>query len=127
MFRKLWRKFLTGATQSSSLAPRQSESRPRRSCSLLLEMLENRTVPAVFLGPTTNWMSLIPGSTLLNQMSIPGTHDTMTAGFASNIALAPFAQTQDLELGAQLNAGIRFLDIRCGPIYSSDGSLIDHD
>src|SRR6266496_980946 len=126
MFRNLWRKFLTCATQTSPGMRRSKKSQSPRSCRLFPELLENRTVPALFLGPTADWMSLIPGTTSLNQLSIPGTHDTMTEGFASTDPLiAPFAQTQDLDLGTQLDHGIRFLDIRCGPIYSSNGLRTD--
>jgi 1-phosphatidylinositol phosphodiesterase len=71
-------------------------------------------------------MSLLPDAMPLNQMSIPGTHDTMTDGLASNPFVAPVAQTQDLGLAQQLNDGIRFLDIRCGPIYNN-GNLVAND
>jgi hypothetical protein len=63
---------------------------------------------------------------LLNELSIPGTHDTMTYGFAGTTDAAG-TQTQTMSLSQQLGAGIRFLDIRCGPLYSSSGNLITGD
>jgi 1-phosphatidylinositol phosphodiesterase len=57
-------------------------------------------------------MSQIPNQNLLiSSLTIPGTHDSgakdVTFGFGS------FAQTQGLDITEQLNAGVRFLDIRC--------------
>ncbi len=54
-----------------------------------------------------NWMSELPGSTRLKELSLPGTHDTMARHGGDMI------QTQSLELREQLDAGIRVLDIRC--------------
>ena len=66
-----------------------------------------------------SWMSKIPDQTKLNQMSIPGTHDTMTAhaedGFFT-LCKGPWGQvyclTQEWKLLEQLRNGIRFIDIR---------------
>jgi alpha-L-arabinofuranosidase B-like protein/phosphatidylinositol-specific phospholipase C-like protein len=55
------------------------------------------------------WMSAVNSELLLSQVSIPGTHDTMAL-------YEPFAGTakcQNLSLADQLNAGVRFLDVRC--------------
>lgn len=71
-----------------------------------------------------NWMRLIPGERLLSSLSIPGTHDSG----ARYEPISGTAQTQHLSITDQLNAGVRFLDIRCrfidnnfaihhGPIY----------
>ncbi len=84
---------------------------PRRRARLGLEALEQRAVPAV---SGAAWMSQVPDAATLGQMSLPGTHDTMTWAFLSTHPASPFAQTQDLSLQAQLNAGIRFLDVRLG-------------
>lgn len=57
----------------------------------------------------SNWMTSLDGHLLLSQYSIPGSHDTMAL-------YEPFPGTtkcQDLSLAEQLNAGVRFLDIRC--------------
>jgi 1-phosphatidylinositol phosphodiesterase len=66
-----------------------------------------------------NWMSKVDGSKSLYDMSIPGTHATcaLYGGDA--------AQTQKKTLKAQLNDGIRFVDIRCRQI--EDTFAIHHD
>ena len=53
------------------------------------------------------WMGKLVDSTLLRDMSIPGTHETM-ARFGGD---APTCQT--LKLDQQLRAGVRVFDIRC--------------
>lgn len=55
----------------------------------------------------TQWMSLIPDETPLRMLTIPGTHDS---GALHGTLLA---QCQDMTIREQLDAGIRFLDIRC--------------
>ncbi len=71
----------------------------------------------------TDWMSQIDEEKRLSDISIPGTHDTMSIGYGGDIA-----QTQGLTLQSQLAKGIRFIDIRVraydnafsihhGPIY----------
>ena len=54
-----------------------------------------------------DWMRNLPGSLALKDISIPGTHDTMS--FYGGDAV----QTQSMSLDNQLLAGIRMLDIRC--------------
>ena len=63
----------------------------------------------------TSWMKDIPDGTLLSNMTIPGTHDSCAE---SNI---PFVRTQYLSIAKQMEAGIRFLDLRCR--VHSDGQL----
>ncbi|WP_237481364.1 phosphatidylinositol-specific phospholipase C [Lichenibacterium dinghuense] len=60
----------------------------------------------------TDWMSSIDKDTNVIDMSIPGTHDSG----AYNITAFPsnWIKTQTLNLKQQLEAGIRFLDIRLG-------------
>ena len=58
------------------------------------------------LAPKNNWMKSIPDYRKINRISIPGTHDT--ASFYGG----DITQTQSLSITQQLNAGIRFLDIR---------------
>ena len=55
---------------------------------------------------TTDWMAFVADTTPLRSISIPGTHDSgaLHGGLA--------AQTQALSIKDQLEAGIRFLDIR---------------
>ena len=53
------------------------------------------------------WMGQLTDTLLLSQLSIPGTHDSA--------ALIPneFSKTQILSIAQQLDAGIRYLDVRC--------------
>jgi GH18 family chitinase len=71
---------------------------------------------------TQNWMSAMPHDVYLSELTIPGTHESCARNL-NNIA-----NCQDRDLTDQLNAGIRYLDIRCrqindifaihhGPIY----------
>ena len=62
---------------------------------------------------TNNWMSYLPNSTKLRDVSIPGTHDSG----ARYLGLAYEAQSWTIT--EQLNAGIRYLDIRCRPTGTS--------
>jgi 1-phosphatidylinositol phosphodiesterase len=55
-----------------------------------------------------SWMERLANNKFLSEITIPGTHDTVAS---SSIVSA--AKCQDLSTTAQLNAGIRFLDIRC--------------
>ncbi|MBE9030096.1 phosphatidylinositol-specific phospholipase C, partial [filamentous cyanobacterium LEGE 11480] len=53
-----------------------------------------------------NWMSRISGNKKLSQLSLPGTHDTMSR-YGGDIP-----KTQSMTLPQQLQSGIRVLDIR---------------
>jgi 1-phosphatidylinositol phosphodiesterase len=53
------------------------------------------------------WMTDLKDNVLLSELSIPGTHDTMS--FYGGDAV----QTQGMSLPNQLISGIRVLDIRC--------------
>ncbi|MFC3198745.1 phosphatidylinositol-specific phospholipase C [Parapedobacter deserti] len=69
---------------------------------------------------SSNWMSALPDHSMLHHLSIPGTHD-------SGARHEPFpgtAKTQNLSIGDQLNAGVRFLDIRCR--HFNDAFTIHH-
>ncbi|PSR72045.1 hypothetical protein PHLCEN_2v12075 [Hermanssonia centrifuga] len=55
----------------------------------------------------TSWMSDISSSTKLENLCIPGTHDSGTCGAPANLVA-----TQTLTVAEQLSAGIRFLDLR---------------
>jgi 1-phosphatidylinositol phosphodiesterase len=57
----------------------------------------------------TDWMASLPDSKLLSELSIPGTHDSGAYSRGG-----PIAFTQKMDIPAQLNAGIRALDVRMG-------------
>ena len=64
------------------------------------------------------WMSLIPGSRYISEISIPGTHDS--GAFRAGDSLAPLS-TYNTQFGTstikhQLDMGVRYLDIRCNQI-----------
>lgn len=66
----------------------------------------------------SSWMGQIPDDVLLSNITVPGTHDSCAM---SNI---PFVRTQYLSIAKQMEAGLRFLDLRCrvhsdGQLYSS--------
>jgi len=74
-----------------------------------------------------NWMSLVDDSKMLSELSIPGTHDSAAMkrpGFDDERLT-----TQTRTLREQLEAGVRFLDLRCGYVnkefglYHEDTSL----
>lgn len=58
---------------------------------------------------STNWMSNLLDDIDIREVSIPATHDSGTN------SLMRLAKCQDLSISDQLNAGIRFLDIRVTP------------
>ncbi|HEU4559461.1 MAG TPA: phosphatidylinositol-specific phospholipase C [Longimicrobium sp.] len=79
--------------------------------------------------PTATWMDLVGGSKLLSELSIPGTHDsgsryidgtTLPVG-SKGIRLT----TQTDSIREQLDAGIRFLDIRVG--FTDGEFLLYHE
>lgn len=77
-----------------------------------------------------DWMSRLPDSTGLGRLSIPGTHDTMAVHGGG---LAPwYYQTQENHgdsgdtLTAQLNAGIRAIDIRVRIVNNNTAFAIHH-
>ena len=55
-----------------------------------------------------NWMANVDGNTTINMLTIPGTHDS---GAYTN-KYAGIGKCQDYDIIAQLENGIRFLDIR---------------
>ncbi len=66
-----------------------------------------------------NWLGSIPGSKKLSELTIPGTHDSCTYTLKNGEPATPITRTQHLTLEEQLNAGIRFLDIRCRHIENA--------
>jgi len=57
----------------------------------------------------TDWMTALPDELLLSELSIPGTHDS-----GAYLVGGSSTETQKMDIGAQLDAGIRFLDLRVG-------------
>lgn len=68
----------------------------------------------------SSWMGDIPDDARVTELSIPGTHDTCSVD-----GLLGFGKTQNLDLVDQLNAGIRFLDIRLS--HYRDNLYVHHD
>lgn len=62
-----------------------------------------------------NWMSALPDDWKLGRFTIPGTHETC----ARHESFPDTAICQTLTLRQQLDAGVRFLDIRCRHIKNS--------
>ncbi len=67
-----------------------------------------------------NWMSYLPDAVSLGSLSIPGTHDSG----ARHEPVSGTAKTQSLSIPEQLQAGVRFLDIRCR--HYQDAFVIHH-
>ena len=57
-----------------------------------------------------NWMVSLPDSMPVCKVSIPGTHDSGTAGV--RFPMRHYACTQTMDLSEQWDAGIRFFDLR---------------
>ncbi|KDQ10949.1 hypothetical protein BOTBODRAFT_46677 [Botryobasidium botryosum FD-172 SS1] len=60
----------------------------------------------------SSWMSSLSDSTPIQNLSIPGTHDTLTWNVSGIASI--FTKTQDMPLFRQLDAGARFIDLRIG-------------
>jgi 1-phosphatidylinositol phosphodiesterase len=55
----------------------------------------------------TDWLAALPSGLRVNELSLPGTHDT-----GAYVSGGDSVFTQSMDLGTQLNAGVRVLDIR---------------
>jgi Ricin-type beta-trefoil lectin domain-like/Phosphatidylinositol-specific phospholipase C, X domain len=87
----------------------------KQSWSAIAALLLIVAVPFAAHAAGNNWMSSLDGSLTISQFSIPGTHD-------SGARFEPFggtAKCQNLTIAEQLNAGVRFLDIRCRHINNA--------
>lgn len=67
-----------------------------------------------------SWMNDIPDDAPVTTLSIPGTHNSCCVD-----GLLGLAKTQNLDLSDQLNAGIRFFDIRLAHYH--DNLCVHHD
>ena len=77
-----------------------------------------------------NWMSKVEDTIWLSEMSIPGTHDSGTAekhndNYCKSLMVRRCCQTQDWTLMQQLEAGIRFVDIRLK--HKNNDFILHHD
>lgn len=77
-----------------------------------------------------SWMSNIDDKMWLSEMSIPGTHDTMTSSdhpdnTCNNFIVKRCCQTQDWSLKEQLENGIRFIDVRLK--HENNDFILHHD
>lgn len=59
---------------------------------------------------SADWMAALDDSKRLNELALPGSHDSAT----QYVQLAFFSKCQALSVGEQLEAGCRYLDIRLG-------------
>lgn len=79
------------------------------------------TVPETTASPITytakSWMGALPDATQLNQIAMPGTHDS---GATVDYILSGTAKCQEATIAEQLAMGVRFLDIR---LRRMDGEL----
>ena len=64
----------------------------------------------VMQSANNNWMASLPDALRVCRVSIPGTHDSGTAGV--RFPMRHYARTQTLSIGDQWDAGIRFFDLR---------------
>ncbi|OUM60992.1 hypothetical protein PIROE2DRAFT_62794 [Piromyces sp. E2] len=74
----------------------------------------------------SDWMKYINGNLKLNQINIPGTHDSGTFGLTGQI-LEPMARTQSLSIKKQLETGVRYFDIRLGVKDGDDKIVVVHE
>src|SRR6516225_5750413 len=76
----------------------------------------------------TRWMAQMPDDALLSDITIPGTHDSGArfGGVAPvvDFVTALWVHCQNWTVTQQLNAGVRFLDVRCHA--EPDGTLRIH-
>lgn len=68
----------------------------------------NNDSSATYYTDSGDWMASIDGNLYLNQLTIPGTHDSA----AKYAWLGFFSDCQSLSIRQQLDAGFRYLDIR---------------
>ncbi|MGQ0618217.1 MAG: hypothetical protein ACT4PW_14725 [Acidimicrobiia bacterium] len=65
---------------------------------------------------TNDWMSHLSNSDTIDQLNIPGTHDSGTSFLSSS----NYHHTQELTIGEQLQFGIRVLDMRLRLLENPD-------
>lgn len=75
------------------------------------------TVKTKTVENSADWMSKLDDSLRLSEIVLPGSHDSAT----QYVQLAFFSKCQALSIGEQLEAGVRYLDIRLG--FEDTGDL----
>ena len=68
------------------------------------------TADRTAVADSADWMARLSDDLTLGEVVLPGTHDAAT----KNVQLAFFSKCQALDIGEQLTAGYRYLDIRLG-------------
>lgn len=79
-------------------------------CLILALMLSILAFAPLDCGKTSavNWMSAVGDDVQINQLSLPGTHDSGATHSIADVA----GKCQSLSIGEQLKIGVRFFDIR---------------
>lgn len=75
-----------------------------------------------------NWMAFVSGDRTLNTINIPGTHDSSMKEiytFSGPLRIDSKAKTQVLYIDEQLNAGIRYIDLRFNNFLKNDDGWRD--
>lgn len=93
----------------------------RLMATALIEHGQQDTISIDVVPYPFNWMRELPGERLLTELSIPGTHDSGTYRLGAGLA-----KCQSLSIEDQLQAGIRFLDIRCRYVPGEGVLTIHH-
>lgn len=73
-----------------------------------------------------DWMGYVDGTLKLNQLNIPGTHDSGTYNIETKELVTKF-QTQEINITQQLESGVRYLDIRLGYVIDGDIKIMHSD
>lgn len=89
-------------------------------CAVLLIAPLTERVDAVPVEGAERWMGRLDDAALLNELFLPGTH----CSAAQYTPRAFFTKCQALDIGAQLRAGYRCLDLRLGSTAGGDGFLL---
>jgi 1-phosphatidylinositol phosphodiesterase len=81
-----------------------------KRCSFLLLCFFLLMSASTALASNENWMASLSDAVQVCRVSIPGTHDSGTAGV--RFPMKHYARTQMMDLSEQWDAGIRFFDLR---------------
>ena len=73
-----------------------------------------------------NWMSVIKDNINLKDLTIPGTHDSGADYGCPDYSYSKYGKCQDMTISQQLEAGVRYLDIRLKYNKNEDKLRIQH-